>query len=75
MLLPVLILLGTKKINKTTIKLKKFDNTNIENLVNNHRNLKYILQNNNMSIMKFLAYKKQKQWNERNLIIPILKFL
>ena len=30
------------------MKLKKFDDTNIENPVNNVRNLKDILQNNNM---------------------------
>ena len=30
------------------MKLKKFDDTNIENPVNNARNLKYILQNNDL---------------------------
>ena len=30
------------------MKLKKFDDTNIENPVNNARNLKDILQNNNL---------------------------
>ena len=31
-----------------TMKLKKFDDTDIENPVNNARNLKYILQNNHI---------------------------
>ena len=37
------------------MKLKKFDDTNIENSVNNARNLKDILQNNHMSIIKLLT--------------------
>ena len=41
------------------MKLKKFDDTNIENPVNNARNLKDILQNNNMSIMKLLTYRNK----------------
>ena len=41
------------------MNLKKFEDTNIENLVNNARNLKDILQNNNMSIMKLLAYRNR----------------
>ena len=37
------------------MKLKKFDDTNIENLVNNARNQKDILQNNDIySICLFL---------------------
>ena len=37
------------------MKLKKFDDTNIENPVNNARNLKDILQNNDLySICLFL---------------------
>ena len=41
------------------MKLKKFDDTNIENPVNNARNLKDILQNNCMSIIKLLAYRNK----------------
>ena len=43
-----------------TMKLKKFDDTNIQNPVNNARNLKDITQNNNMSIMKLLAYRNNE---------------
>ena len=49
-----------KHTETKTMKLKKFDDTNIENPVNNARNLKDILQSNNISIMKVLAY-TQKQ--------------
>ena len=41
------------------MKLKKFDDTNIENPVNNARNLKDILQNNHMSITKLLTCRKK----------------
>ena len=44
----------------TETKTMKFDDTNIENPVNNARNLKDILQSNNITIMKLLAY-RQKQ--------------
>ena len=47
------------KLLHTEMKLKKFDDTNIENPVNNARNLKDISQNNNMSIMKLLAYRNR----------------
>ena len=57
MLLPVAHTSGHKI---KTMKWKKFDNTNIENLVNNDRTLKHILQNNNISIMKFLRIQKPK---------------
>ena len=42
------------------MKLKKLDDTNIDNPVNNARNLKHILQNNNMSSMKLLAYRNNE---------------
>ena len=45
------------------MKWKKFDNTNIENLVNNDE------------MMKFVTYKEEKQYYERILIIPTLKTL
>ena len=57
------------------MNLKKFEDTNIENLVNNARNLKDILQNNNMSIMKLLAYRNRNNEIEENLMIPTLKTL
>ena len=42
-----------------TMRLKRFDDTNIENPVNNARNLKDILQNNYMSIIELLAYRNK----------------
>ena len=41
------------------MKLKKFDDTSIENPVNNARNLKDILQNNHMPIIKLIAYRNK----------------
>ena len=38
------------------MKLKKFDDTNIENTVNNARNLKDILQNNDLYSLYFYKY-------------------
>ena len=38
------------------MKLKKFDDTNIENPVNNARNLKDILQNNDLYSVYFYKY-------------------
>ena len=44
------------------MKLKKFDDTNIENPVNNARNLKDILQNNDLySICLFLQIQLVKE--------------
>ena len=38
------------------MKLKKFDDTNIENLVNNARNQKDILQSNDLYSVYFYIY-------------------
>ena len=48
-------------VETETMKLKKFDDTNIENHVNNTRNLKYILQNNDLC-QKHHRNKKHRQF-------------
>ena len=52
------------------MKWKKFDNTNIENPVNNTRNLKDILQHNDMLIMKLLTYRNRNN-DDANMENPV----